>query len=136
RATPAAGGRRSDRPPPAAPRAGAAWWDLSIGLGLCRRDGPIEGLALLAALRAEADQHGKLLLRLRQLAGLHVQLSQVLVRALVIGVEIERLLVEGQRPGVIAGLAQREAEQIVDIGVLHIPVDLAVEMRQRGLEIL
>jgi Uncharacterized protein conserved in bacteria (DUF2330) len=71
-----------------------------------------------------------------QLLGLYVELAQILVRSLVVGIVVERLLVERQRPCVVAGLAQAEAQEIVNVGVLDPLVEHAVEVGERALELL
>src|SRR5262245_47635090 len=93
-------------------------------------------IVLLAPLRAKPLQDGEMLAGFRQLTGFHVELAQVLVGALVVGIVVERLHVERQRLRVVAGLAQTEAQEIVNVGVLHTLVDHAVEVGERAFELL
>src|SRR5215471_13472682 len=90
----------------------------SVFLWLRRGQRRLKVLALLAALRTEFFQYRELFSCLSQVAGLHVELAQVLMRTLVIGVEIQRFLVVGERSRVVARLAQAEPHQAVDIGML------------------
>src|SRR5882757_2834229 len=72
----------------------------------CRSDCLFEILALFAALRTHLLKHRELLLRLWQLPSLHVELAQIFARALVIDVELQCLLVEGECCRIVARLAQ------------------------------
>src|SRR5581483_9935566 len=76
----------------------------------CLAHGLLQVLALLAARWAQAGEDGEVLPGLVRLPGLDVELAQVFVGALVIGVEVERLAVVGERARVVARLAQREAQ--------------------------
>src|ERR1700730_2538556 len=76
--------------------------------------------ALFAAAGAEFRQDGELLLGLLHIAGLDIELAEILAGRLVVWLELESLSVIGQRRLEVAGLAQGEAEQIVDIGLLDV----------------
>ena len=54
--------------------------------------------ALLAALRAQLRQDRRLPASLRQIADVDIELAQIFAGALVIGVKVQRLLVESQTP--------------------------------------
>src|SRR5262249_23098001 len=95
--TPRRGGRRQT-----SPRQRCA---TSLGYRL------LQILALLAALRAQLLQQSQVLARLGHLARLHVELAQVFERALVVGIELERLAVEGVGLFAVTALAQAEPEQ-------------------------
>lgn len=73
--------------------------------------------------------------RLIDLSGFHVEFAQIFECALVLGVELEGLAVEGVGLLVVAGLAQAKAHQVVDIGVL-MGLEHRGELRDRGLVIL
>src|SRR5262245_589570 len=60
---------------------------------------------LLASDRTELFQQSEVLARFVDLPGFDVELAQIFERALVLGIEIERLAVEGVGLLVIAGLA-------------------------------
>ena len=74
-------------------------------------------------------------LRLVDLPGLDIELAQIFERALVLGIEVERLAVERVGLLVVAGLAQAEAHQIVDIGML-IGRQHRRELGERAFEVL
>src|SRR5271163_1467200 len=75
---------------------------------------------LFAAARAEFRKDSKLLLGLLNIAGLDIELAEVLAGRLVVWLELQCLGVIGQRRFEVAGLAQGEAKQIVDIGLLDV----------------
>src|SRR5262249_57762535 len=84
--------------------------DLRSGRGGRRlRDRLLEVGKFLAAARAELLEQHDVLLRLVELPGLDIELAQIFERALVLGVEIERLAIERIGLLVVAGLAQAEA---------------------------
>jgi len=60
----------------------------------------------LAASRTDFLEQRNVFLGLLHLPGLNVKLAQILKRALVLGIEVERLFVEGIGLLVVAGLAQ------------------------------
>ena len=60
------------------------------------------------------------MLGLLHIAGLDIELAEILAGRLVVWLELESLSVIGQRRFEVAGLAQGEAEQIVDIGLLDV----------------
>src|SRR5262249_55131604 len=90
----------------------------------------------LAALRAEFLQQHNVLTCLCQLSGLDIELAKVFEGTLVVWVEVERLLVESVGGLGITALAQAEAQQVIDVGVLHTVVDHAVEVDNGRLELL
>src|SRR5262245_17941865 len=98
----------------------------SVGLRRRLRDDLLEVIELLAALRAELGKLGFVVARLVHVTDLDEQLALIFERALVIGIELERLLVEGLRGLGVAALAQAEAEQIVDVGVLDAFVSVEI----------
>src|SRR5271168_3376657 len=75
---------------------------------------------LFAAARAEFRKDGKLLLGLLNIAGLNIELAEILAGRLVVRLKFQCLGVIGQRRFEVAGLAQGEAKQIVDIGLLDV----------------
>src|SRR5271168_264640 len=83
-------------------------------------DGLLKVCTLFAAAWAEFRQDGKLFLGLLDIAGLDIELAEILASSLVIWLQFQRLGVIGQRRFEVAGLAQGEAEQIVDIGLLDV----------------
>src|SRR5262249_36955871 len=74
--------------------------------------------ALLAAVRAQLGEGGKLLLGLIEIASLDIKLPKIFARGLEVRPKVQRLVVVGERGRIVAGLAKREAEKIVDIGFL------------------
>src|SRR3984885_15452751 len=76
--------------------------------------------ALFAAAGAEFRQDGELFLGLLHIAGLDIELAEVLAGSLVVWLKFKRLGVVSERSFEVAGLAQGEPEQIVDIGLLGI----------------
>src|SRR5262245_27508774 len=90
----------------------------SVGLGAVG-DGLAQVVQLLAARRAQLLQDGELLARLGHVARDYIELAQILPGALVVGIEVERLAIVGERRFVIPGLAQAEGVQVVGIGVVE-----------------
>ena len=80
----------------------------------------MEVVALLAPGRAQPLEGGELVFGEVELVGFEEELAEVLARRLVAGLELQGLGVVGERGRVVAGLAQREPEQAVDIGVLGV----------------
>ena len=70
-----------------------------------------------------------MLTRLGEFAPLDVKLAQVFERALVIGLELKRLAIEGVGLVGLAALAQTEAQEIVDVGVLNPSSIMALRSR-------
>src|SRR6478672_10504469 len=95
-------------------------------------DGSLQILTLFATLGALLGQCCELLSGVWKLASLDIQLAQIFVRSLVIGVEVQRLLIEGKRGRVVARLAQAETHQCIDVRVL-MRVSYRPELHQRGL---
>jgi ABC-type transporter MlaC component len=76
--------------------------------------------ALFAAAGAKFRQDGELFLGLRNIAGFDIKLAEVFAGRLVVRLQFQRLGVIGQRRFEVAGLAQGEAEQVVDVGLLGV----------------
>ena len=55
------------------------------------------------------EAHGAVEVGLGHVVGLDIELAQIFVRRLVVGLKLERLGVVGERSLVVAGLAQCEA---------------------------
>src|SRR5439155_7940148 len=99
----------------------------SIGLRRAHLgDRLLEILKLLTALWAELLQVRDLLAGFGDISGLDEELAEIFQRPLVVGIEFERLSVEGESPLGIAALAKAEAQEVIDVGVLDAPVDQAV----------
>src|ERR1700730_6754629 len=84
---------------------------------------------LLATGGAQLLQAHDIFLRLIHLPGLDVELAKIFERTLVIGIEVERLAIERVGLLVVAGLAQAEPHEVVDVGVL-ISREHGSELRQ------
>src|SRR5690349_11520599 len=125
-------GPRPPAPPAPAPpnllRRG--WLRLPARL-LVRLDGALEIPVLRARDEAERVERLQVLLGVGQVAEHQVRLADVLVRALVLGVDGERLLVDRDGGGRVAVLARRVGEPVVGIGVLGVTRGHALEERDR-----
>ena len=86
---------------------------------------------LFAAARAEFRQDSELFLRLVHIAGLDIELAEVLAGSLVVWLQFQRLGVIGERGFEIAGLTQGKTEQIVDISLLGIFGPSPSDQRER-----
>src|SRR5262249_46206466 len=104
----------------------------SVGLGGGVRDRLLEIGELLATRRAKLLQLVGILFRLLDLSGFDVELAEIFERAFVLRIEIERLAIEREGLLLIAGLAQTEAHQIVDVGML-VFVQHRRQLRERAL---
>src|SRR5580692_12396108 len=91
---------------------------VSIGSCFVSRDRLFEILAFVAARRAELRQHGKLFLRFVHVSCLDEELAKIFARGFVVRLQVERLRVVGKRRRVVARLAEGEAQEIVNVGVL------------------
>jgi hypothetical protein len=100
-----------------------------------RGDHLLEVGKLFAARRAQLLEQRHVLPCLVDLPGLHIELAQIFERALVLGVELERLAIEGIGLLGVAGLAQAEAHEVVDVGML-VRLQHRRQLGDRGLEIL
>src|SRR4029077_20423654 len=69
--------------------------------------------ALVAAAGTEFRQDGELFLWLLHIAGLNIELAEVLAGSLVVWLQFQRLRVIGERGFEVAGLTQGKTEQIV-----------------------
>src|SRR5215212_11929501 len=96
-------------------------------------DRPLEVVALLAPGRAQPLEGGELVFGEVELVGFEEELAEVLARRLVAWLELQRLGVVGERGRVVAGLAQREPEQAVDVGVLGVLHEVAQLLFRRGV---
>src|SRR5262245_38369539 len=92
-------------------------------------DGFLQILELLAALRTQSRKMRGVIACLGHVADLDVELALILERTLVVGIEVEGLAIKGLRRLHVAGVAQAEAEQVVDVGVLRALIDHRVESR-------
>src|ERR1700730_5695423 len=77
-------------------------------------------LAFLAAAGAELRQNRELFPGLLHIAGFDIELAEVFAGSLMLGLHLQRLGVVGQRCLEVAGFAQREAEEIINVGVLDV----------------
>src|SRR5262245_41213705 len=77
-----------------------------------------------------------MLARLGHLTSFDIELAQILERPLVVRLELERLAIKGVGLLVVAALAQAEAQERVDVGLLDPLLDHGVEVPNRGGPVL
>jgi hypothetical protein len=117
-------GRRDERRP--APAIQGV--DLLVGL----TQPPLVSNSCTAFFKSEYSEHGKMLLRLCEVAEHQIGLADVLVGAAVLRVDGERLLVDRHRAPRVAGLARAVAEPIVGVGVAVVAGHDSLEETDRG----
>src|SRR6476661_3090192 len=81
----------------------------SVARGGCLRNGLFQIAEFFAALRAQGLEPRNIFLRFWHVAHFDIELAQIFERTLVVGIEFERLLIEGQRILPVTALAQTEA---------------------------
>ena len=117
------------------------WLALYIWIGSAWINRTEEGRDLelrvfLAREEADLVELSQKLLRLLQLAHLQIQLAQVLVRPAVVGFDLERARVEGERLVEIAELAVAVSQIVQRIGMLGIIADHVFEDRDGAFVVL
>src|SRR6201996_2076337 len=107
--------------------------------GLPAGDRALELRVLRAGRKAQLVERLQVLLRLRDVAGHQVGLAHVFVRAAMLRVDRERLVVVQKGRVEVAGLAIRVAQPVVGVGVavvLGAARDVGLEQRDRLREVL